>query len=418
MLERDVVMRIFDAEVSKETLLNAMAYPEHNRLIQTDRGPMVELVSDPVSGAVLYVAPSRVMHRQSPFDQYKEVDGIRWAWGDRDGLDVDHIHSGPFQGTFSDFFSLLRPSLRALTPRPMNTSVGFDWESRSASGRIYSAPFFEGPGSNQRVSWCKSVLAELSFMSNPMDRRFIRMYHGTSINLDLASSGIRPTKAANKKSLQVESGYVYLAATPTRALKYGQIANGGQAKVYEVLVDVKDLLADKDQLSNLAATGVDVKNTLAYSLTYAGCARVKGAIAPWAVVELSSDDVEALDERHRRMSNMVDPTKAHHYSDPVANMARQLETNCDSCEQLRYLSKPDLLAKVLYRIRAFDSDSLGRTLDRWAEISPYCVTQEDHNRALAMAEQYARASPGYLEPTFRDTRPAQKATTKSNSMSL
>lgn len=411
-------MKIFDAEVSKETLLNAFVFPEHNRRIQTDRGPMVELVSDPISGAVLYVAPSRVMHRQSPFDQYKEVDGIRWAWGDRDGLDVDHIHSGPFQGTFSDFFSLLRPSLRALTPRSMNTLVGFDWASRSASGRIYSAPFFEGPGSNQRVSWCKSVLSELSLMSNPMNPRLIRMYHGTSINLDLTSSGICPTSASNKKSLQVESGYVYLAATPARALKQGQMANGGQAKVYEVLVDIKDLLADKDQLSNLAATGAAVKNTLAHSLTYAGGARVKGVIAPWAVVELSPQEVEALDERHRRMANLVDPSKSHHYSDPVAKMALHFATDSDGPEQLCYLSQSDPLVEVLYRIRAFDSESLCRTLDRWAEVSPYCVTQEDRDRALAVAEQYVRASPGYLEPTFRDFRPAQTAIKKSSSMSL
>lgn len=411
-------MKIFDAEVSKETLLNAFVFPERNRRIQTDRGAMLERVNDPVSGAVLYVAPSRVMDRQTPFDQYREVDGIRWAWGDRHGLDVDHVHSGPYQGTFRDFFFLLRPSVRALTPKSVSSLVSFDWTSRSASGRVYSAPFFEGPGSNQRVSWCKSVLSELSLMSNPVSPRLIRMYHGTSINLDLASSGIRPTSASNKRSLQVESGYVYLAATPARALKHGQMANGGQAKVYEVLVDVKDLLADKDQLSNLAATGAGVKNTLAHSFTYAGGARVKGVIAPWAVVELSPQDVEALDERHRRMANLVDTSKSHHYSDPVGRMALQLATDSDGCEQLCYLSKPDPLAEVLCRIRAFDSDSLGRTLDRWAEVSPYCVTLEDRNRALEMAEQYVRAAPGYLEPTFRDTWSAKTACKKSSSMSL
>ena len=131
--------------------------------------------------------------------------------------------------------------------------------------------------------------------------KLVKMYHGTGIGLPIASEGLKPTSTTRRRSYQSESGYVYLANTPERAKAFGDMGNQSRSQVYEVLVRVRHLVPDKDQLNNQRSVGQAIGNTLGESIVYGGGARVKGRIEPWAVRALTEVDLAIRVEQERRM---------------------------------------------------------------------------------------------------------------------
>lgn len=116
----------------------------------------------------------------------------------------------------------------------------------------------------------------------------IRLYHGTSPKHDILKQGILTTKAKTKRSMQSEVGYVYLSIYPDTAKTFGNFGYAiTDASVYEVLVPIKDIKPDKDQLKNKRMFGeMEVGDTLADSILYGSGVRVKGDIPPYMITKI------------------------------------------------------------------------------------------------------------------------------------
>lgn len=110
------------------------------------------------------------------------------------------------------------------------------------------------------------------------------LYHGTDAKLPILQQGLIKTTARTKKSYQSQTGYVYLSIYPETAKLFGEIAYpGSRISVYAVVLKIKELLPDPDQLKNkkywcgLSYLG----NTLAESLCAGSGARVKRNVFPY-----------------------------------------------------------------------------------------------------------------------------------------
>ena len=117
---------------------------------------------------------------------------------------------------------------------------------------------------------------------------YVVLYHGTSANIPVMTEGLRKTSMKTKKSIQSETGYVYLSLWPDSARTFGEIAYPyDDVKVYAVIVKVQDLRPDKDQLFNKRRWDDSKKigDTLADSLVYGRGARVKRNIYPYEIRE-------------------------------------------------------------------------------------------------------------------------------------
>ena len=80
---------------------------------------------------------------------------------------------------------------------------------------------------------------------------YVVLYHGTSANIPVMTEGLRKTSLKTKRSIQSETGYVYLSLWPDSARTFGEISYPyDDVKVYAVIVKVQDLRPDKDQLFN------------------------------------------------------------------------------------------------------------------------------------------------------------------------
>jgi hypothetical protein len=120
--------------------------------------------------------------------------------------------------------------------------------------------------------------------SDLYDNKFTVLYHGTDERVPAETVGLLPTSRLRRRSYQSTSGYVYLAATPERARSFGNAGNGGRCCVYAVVVPVRKLLADMDQITNQRSVGRGpVGNSVAESLVFSGSVRVKRRIEPWAI---------------------------------------------------------------------------------------------------------------------------------------
>ncbi|RMG36910.1 MAG: hypothetical protein D6732_07515 [Methanobacteriota archaeon] len=122
------------------------------------------------------------------------------------------------------------------------------------------------------------------------------LFHGTGRNVSVKSQGLLPTSVERRRSYQSSSGYVYLSADPWVAERFGSLGNSNRHCVYAVLVNLRDLKPDLDQLHNKRSVGVNVGNTLGESLAYTSCARVKGRIEPWRVIEVMPEPELEPDE--------------------------------------------------------------------------------------------------------------------------
>lgn len=168
----------------------------------------------------------------------------------------------------------------------------FDWASRT-SFPVLDLPFIEGVPSPEKA---KAMTKLVKDNSKLYKHSYVKMYHATDARLRILDDGLKPTSASRRRSYQSESGYVYLANTPERAKNFGDSGNGGKSVVYEVLVPVRKLLPDKDQLANQLAVGNELGNSIGESIVYGGGARHMGKIEPWAIREYVFEKSKTFDE--------------------------------------------------------------------------------------------------------------------------
>lgn len=116
---------------------------------------------------------------------------------------------------------------------------------------------------------------------------YVRLYHGTSSKHDILGQGILKTTKRRRNSVQSESGFVYLSVYPNMAKTFSEIGNPyDEASVYSVVIKIKELKPDTDQLRNKRLWDKDfleMGNTLADSLIYGSGARVKRNIEPYEI---------------------------------------------------------------------------------------------------------------------------------------
>lgn len=155
----------------------------------------------------------------------------------------------------------------------------FDWSYRTTQ-TVLDLPFIEGIPTPQKATdltkWVRQNSDRYQF-------KYVKLYHATDPGIPIEKEGLKPTSATRRRSFQSSSGYVYLANTPERAKAFGDRGNQGRSVVYEVLVQIRHLLADKDQLNNQRSVGRVLGDSVGESIAYGGGVRVKGAIAPWAI---------------------------------------------------------------------------------------------------------------------------------------
>ena len=159
-----------------------------------------------------------------------------------------------------------------------------DWSDRTHD-KVVDNPFIEGTPSKEKVNVIKEFIDKNKDKYNPT---YIKFYHGTDPSIDIEKEGLLPTTKSRRRSFQSTSGYVYLANTPERAKVFGEMGNQGKSVVYEVIVPGHGLLADKDQLNNQRAAGVNVGNSVAESIVYGGGVRIKGKIEPWQIKRINA----------------------------------------------------------------------------------------------------------------------------------
>lgn len=135
------------------------------------------------------------------------------------------------------------------------------------------------------------MLKEFNKIINPHKNQYqpnirpVKLYHGTSANINILKDGLLTTKVKTKKSFQSQTGYVYLSIFPDMAKTFGDIAYPyDDIVVYEVIVPIYLLQADKDQLYNQRLhAGRNVGDSLAESALYGHGFRVKGDIPPYMI---------------------------------------------------------------------------------------------------------------------------------------
>lgn len=120
---------------------------------------------------------------------------------------------------------------------------------------------------------------------------FVRLFHGTAAANPVLQQGLLPTTARRRNSYQSTSGFVCASVYPGHARQFGAMAalnrggdeGGFRVAVYPVVLTVRRLCADLDQLRNVRMGGIDCGNSLAESLVRGHGARVRGVIEPGAL---------------------------------------------------------------------------------------------------------------------------------------
>ena len=120
----------------------------------------------------------------------------------------------------------------------------------------------------------------------------VRLYHGTSADVPVLAEGLLPTSEERRHSLQSRPDYVSLSVYPGTALMFGKMAYPNKpVAVYSVQLPVMLLVPDTDQLKNQRMwAGRDVGDSLAESLAYGHGAQVYGAIEPYRIRLVESDN--------------------------------------------------------------------------------------------------------------------------------
>lgn len=173
-----------------------------------------------------------------------------------------------------------------MTNKNINKEEPFDWSKRTCFS-VLDLPFIEGLPTKEKVdAFNQWVKAHKDVYAN----KFVKMYHSTDPSLPIESEGLKPTSTTRRRSYQSESGFIYLANTPERAHAFGMMGNGGRCTVYEVVVLIRKLLPDKDQIINQRSVGKSLGDTLGDSVIFGGGLRIKGALEPWQVRKFDTGD--------------------------------------------------------------------------------------------------------------------------------
>lgn len=117
------------------------------------------------------------------------------------------------------------------------------------------------------------------------------LFHGTASRHDILSQGIKKTTLKTKRSFQSAPGFVYLSVFPDMSKTFGEFGYPQEdITVYGVIIKIKELKPDYDQLKNKRLYGdIDCGETLADSLVYGHGARVSRNIMPYEIRVLSND---------------------------------------------------------------------------------------------------------------------------------
>lgn len=249
--------------------------------------PMWETLKD--GDLTLYTRPGKVQERPAPHMPYQEVDGVHYQWM-RNGVWVgqgcqttlaDFEERGPAKIEINHFS-------RQVTQWLKPPAGHFDWSCR-VSEPVLDLPFTEGVPTPEKA---KALTAWIRGNSAPYENKLVKFYHATDPSLPIEQEGLKPTSTNRRRSYQSASGYVYLAATPERAKAFGDLGNQGKSVIYEVLVRIRHLLPDLDQLNNQRAAGrwTEIGNSIGESIVYGGGVRVKGRIEPWAIRRVTASN--------------------------------------------------------------------------------------------------------------------------------
>jgi hypothetical protein len=209
--------------------------------------------------------------------------------------DYDAIHAKDYGAYGSDQFKSNFPDVKIAETEETKEETRYNVGDKFEMGTIIDNPFQEGSPSQYKAKRITEYFNKNNDKYNP---KYIILYHGTSQNVPIESKGLLPTSYERRRSYQSQSGYIYLANTPERAMTFGQLGNQGKSVVYEVVVPINRILPDLDQLNNIRSTGVKVGNTIGESVVYGGGIRVKGKIDSYAIRKLpiATPEVETVTE--------------------------------------------------------------------------------------------------------------------------
>lgn len=275
-------------KISKDHLLSIFMSQEpsaRSNYAITGHRPMWFVAEYPEHDAQLFACPSRVMVRRHPtmeWSDFIEVDGVAFQW-QRDGEWIG-------QGFSMDFDSFEKSGPATHSSVLPQRDFFFDWGKRT-SDTVLWLPFSEKTPDQFKASMLNRWWGD---RRSSAVSTLVRLYHATDARLPIEEEGLKPTSASRRRSLQSQSGFVYLANTPERAKWFGDMGNQGRSVVYEVVVRTRDFAADKDQLFNLRSTGVSVGDSVGESVAYGGGIRVRGGIQPWAVRKLDYEKERLL----------------------------------------------------------------------------------------------------------------------------
>lgn len=290
MKKEDILKIWLDAAPVVRSMYGLYGYP-----------PMWETFKD--GDLTLYSRPCKTLTRPTDFHPWEEVNGIHYQWM-RNGRWAGQ----GFQSTFEYFekHGASKSGIEQVSRKDPSWIVPpenyFDWSKR-VNEDVLDLPFIEGVSTQEKAvamnQWIKAN-SDLYLQS------YVKLYHATDPSLPIESEGLKPTSGTlRRRSYQSSSGYVYLANTPERAKIFGDLGNGGNSVVYEVIVLVRNLLADRDQLNNQRSSGRwgAIGNSVGESIIYGGGVRVKGPIEPYAIRKMNlaqnPETPEANEERDR-----------------------------------------------------------------------------------------------------------------------
>lgn len=247
----------------------------------------------------------------------------------------------------------------------VNDNNKFDWSYRTTQ-TVLDLPFIEGIPTPQKATdltkWVRQNSDRYLF-------KFVKLYHATDPSIPIEKEGLKPTSATRRRSFQSSSGYVYLANTPERAKAFGDRGNQGRSVVYEVLVQIRYLLADKDQLNNQRSVGKLLGNSVGESIVYGGGVRVKGAIEPWAVRLFNAPTPEAAQAPSQKIMTINANTNTNTNTKTDAANARfygkKLMLGAARGEADTCIDALDSGASILYR------DKVGRNALQVAALGGY-----------------------------------------------
>jgi len=170
-----------------------------------------------------------------------------------------------------------------------------DWSDRY-SGEVvklpidYSLPFSEN---------VKNISKWLKAHSQKNPACYVVMYHATGKDSPVFEQGLLAGCSKRRTSSISESGYIYLSVNPNYARGYGKLKFPDGCVIYEVIVSVKKLLADKLHFY-YARPNELITSNLVNSLVYGGSARVKGNIERWQIKQYSEEKPSLLDRINKK----------------------------------------------------------------------------------------------------------------------